>query len=303
MNDRLNKDINEEDQFVGVVGCNRHTEMFLYSPDILKLDQAEHALKNKVIEQTVPVKDGMLLDTDVVKLQKQLDKLHVSKSNTYKTIVSKREVKIAALESELANVVTAVSWFLADYKVISRFVALESGEMEYLQNFRKQSLLKLVKEHSEVYVELIDDPLRKGFVVRGQKGKCREFIDRLQVVTSDVSRMTLSVESPDVVNYIQSEQGKTLLEEVQLQQKAHCVVKLCTRTTDTELSSTYLLDTKRAECTISKFVVSLHVGCVASLKGDLLVNPSSEDFEHNSGISGVIVDKGRRNSIFRFTFS
>lgn len=287
----INKEMNKEN-LVGVVTCTRHRSLHLFAIDVNKLNEAEAILKSKIKEKTVSVNEGVLRQRDVPKFQEVLSKLEASNQFTFLTVVKKNSVQIAALDTELNTVEKRINVFLADHEIISRFVALEFGEFEFLQNFRKQCLIQMCKDNVDVDVELIDDPLRKGYVVRGQKVKCRDFINRLQVVRTKVSCASLNTDCPDVLKYIESAQGKKALEQIQLHQGPHCVLKVCTQKSEKESSSHYLRDTKRADCTISKFVVSLHVGCAASLKADVLVNPSSTDFEHHSGVSGIIVDKG-----------
>lgn len=292
VNEYINKVINK-DKLVGVVTSTRHRELYLFSSDVTNLNETERLLKSHIKEKTVQVNEGVLLENDVNKFQKLLDKLQASRQNTFKTVVTKHSVQIVGLDTELHAVETYVSVFLADHEIISRFVAMDFGVFEYLQNFRKQCLIQLCKDNEDVDVELIDDPLRKGYVVRGQKVKCRDFINRLQVVSTHVSCASLITDCLDIHNFVNSSTGKQILEKIQLKQSEHCVLKVCTQKPVKEASaSSYLRDTKYVDCTISKFVLSLHVGCAASLKGDVLVNPSSTDFEHHSGISGIIVDKG-----------
>lgn len=285
---RIDRKLNNE-AFKAFIACSKFKDLVLHSTDTANLNFAETTIKTRIVEQcSQPVK-GRLPERDIIKLKKlfrNLRKLHgdiVAEVSEQSVTVACDVTKMDVVEREMSN-------FRADYEVITWFVPLDFGQFDFLQNFRKTNLTQLYHEYKGIEVEPVDDPFRKGFLIHGQKSQCREFIYKLQFLCTRVAQMSLTVDCSNVLDFMDSARGRDVISEIQLQEDKHCVIKI---SGPKHKQKHNLLECKVADCTISKFVISLHVSCPTALKADVLVNPSSIDFEHHCGLSGTIVEKGK----------
>lgn len=182
--------------------------------------------------------------------------------------------------------------YLNDQKTVARFVQLAPGEFDFIQNFRKADLKELKTKNPEIDIAIVDGPCKKGFSIWGQKELIRHCIAQLNFICANILSVTIDVRCVEMLNFLRNDQGKRTLSDLQLQSSQQCVLKVHDQRYQKITTKDYFQETKRAYCMISKFKVSIHVGCAASLTGDVLVNPFNADFKHYSSISAVIEEKG-----------
>lgn len=300
---RIDEILNKNNEFTAAVSYTKFNDLVIHFKDIEDLNRAKSVLKSIVREKTIAIRDKILIPRDIRKLKEKIfDRL---KTETVAVAVFEDSVEASGLENMVESTEKIVEEFLADRNITSYFIELAPGEFDFVQNFRKADLKDLETENPNIDINLVYGPCRRGFSIRGQKVRVRKCIAKLNSICANISSMTLVADCLEDVflNFVRNDNGKKALSDLQLQRSQQCVLKVTEPRFLKVMPVDYFQSTKRANCRISKFLVSLHVGCAACLKGDVLVNPSDINFEHYRGISAVIVERGKLSFCYHHLLS
>ena len=266
----------------------------VYALSAQDLSVAVETIKIEAGESTLPADLANMYARE--KWRELVTKLHSKNSGLLAVVENEDSVTVAGAMKPCEEALKEVQDFLADNAKTETFVDLEYGVVDYMGNYMKEELNKVMNANPKVTVAMkTDRPC--GFVVTAYGDRHQQAIQQVQTMAKHVKTDQLVIDKPGMPKFLESLTGKHSLKQLESDHKVVIVDtgKLSQRAAEggrsMRGSGGGRLVGSRVDLPggVSVEVVQ---GDLTMFRADAIVNAANGRLDHCGGLAKAIADAG-----------
>lgn len=187
----------------------------------------EHATKalSEIRKYLVSFKyDSLPVDRNVLEngIVKSLSRRH---QGLVKIEIGDNCIEVATVAFLKKDVDAELKDFIDKHSQVSAFMEVDAGRFGYVLVFQPRDF-QTEEDESTVEIDIIHEHKTKGFVVTGEKHKCRNTIAGLRLLVDSVLERVEEVDWPGFEMFVHNQSIKNKLTQLQVESK--CLIKVIT---------------------------------------------------------------------------
>ena len=211
----------------------------MYSENEKDLDIAIDILLSSIIMDSIPLdeKKGYILSSSEGKAK--ISEFENNYQGCLLFEVASTEMRFVCISGIHNEITDEFTKLFELHSVISKFIHTDPGTLSYIITHKKRDIESIEKQYQRLTVVIeVKDGRRPGFLVKGKRDGCKLAIDKLQTLIDSVVREDHTVSWPGFDTFIQSSEGRTCINSIEVLEK--CVIKVSSEVLSSGLGKNYL---------------------------------------------------------------
>ncbi|CAH1268221.1 PARP14 [Branchiostoma lanceolatum] len=246
------------------------------------VEKAKRVMTQCVSESSIPFdadSSDVLKSKEATSLFKDLQEKHFVCIH-----FGNKRVWVVGPPHDVAIVKEDISTFVSTNTIITVTVDASEGCMKFLQEYKKEDIAKVERQHKEQAVK-ITSRNTGGFSIKGTKDRIRDAKKKLEKLVADVKKVSKKITKPGMHKFFAGDTGRALLDVAGRDNQCLIIPDVPSRGRGG--AKTLCSHTTRQ----GKKLVVVH-GDITKQTVDVIVNAANDTLRHGGGVAGAIARAG-----------